>query len=233
MVHRRVLLMLSALLRLSSPSATLGQVAAFRGSTEHGLLEARARVRRGERQLHRRRFAEAVALLEEGCAGLEDSFDRLSGLAEIADARVLIMQAWLGAGNRMEALRTAESLAALAQAPPDGRDTPRVRALMEDAQRRVRQGPHGAVRVTSVVKGQAIELDGLARGVTPEDFELPVGRHFIWVQTPLGPIPYRVDLHEGESIRVGQGEPEEVVDEAPEEAGTIHAARRPVLPHRR
>jgi hypothetical protein len=237
--HWVVLMLTSVLLPPSSSPPNAREVAAFRGSTERGLLEARARVERGAELLRRGRLAGATQALRQGADQLEDSFDRLAGLSEIVQAWLLVVQAELRAGHRDEARRAAEVLAVLGQPVPTDSPLPAsVRVLLEDAARRVRMGPHGAVRVTSVVKGQTIEVDGRLRGVTPERFELPVGRHFIWVQTPLGPIPYRVDLSEGERVRVGQGETDELPDEwdadlAASGNGSPHAARRPVLPHRR
>jgi PEGA domain len=232
--HWVVLTLSSLLLQTSSLSPTAREVAAFRGSTERGLLEARARVQRGVELLRRGRLTAAVQALRQGADQLEDSFDRLPGLTEIVQAWLLLIQAELRAGQGAEARSAAEVIAVLGQVPPV--DSPSsVRALLEDAARRVRAGPHAVVRVTSVVKGQTIEVDGQTRGVTPERLELPIGRHFIWVQTPLGPIPYRVDLREGESVRVGQGETDELPEDWDAElaAPVSHAARRPVLPHRR
>jgi hypothetical protein len=73
------------------------------------------------------------------------------------------------------------------------------------------------------------------------DLELPVGRHYAMVATPLGQIPYRVDLHAGEKLQVGQGEPGENSPDSLSDEGLEgiegnapgRAARRPVLPHRR
>jgi hypothetical protein len=179
--------------------------------------------------------AEAARILSEGCLGLEDAFDRLPNLTELLEARLQLAQAELRAGHREAALAAMSSSAVLAQLALSHRRLSRgLRRLVEEAQHRLREGPHGSVRVTSVVLGQAIAVDGQPGGVTPQRFNLPAGRHFIWVQTPLGPIPYRFDLREGESLRVGLGELEdlsEVPDESTAEPAT-HAARRPVLPHR-
>jgi len=234
---------------LMSPArpADSEEIRAFQGSSEHGLVQARARVFGGERDLRGGRCARAKDELRAGIEGLEDAFDRLAGLDELRGAYLLLAEAALRSRDRREAERAAENLARLEPAELKLERLaryPGLRELLLAAARRVGAGPRGVLQVTSVVRGQAITVDAQSRGNTPERIELPVGRHFVWVHTPLGSIAYRVDLHEGESLRVGQGETGEVVDElSPEPSedvdvterggASVRAARRPVLPHRR
>jgi hypothetical protein len=224
------------------------EIRAFQGSSEHGLVQARARVLAGERDLRRGNCARAEGELRTGVEGLEDAFDRLTGLDELRKAYLRLAEAALRSRDRPEAEGAAESLARLdpAEVELERRACPpTLRQLLRAAAQRVGAGARGVLLVTSVVRGQAITVDAQPRGKTPQRIELPVGRHFVRVQTPLGAIAYRVDLHEGESLRVGQGETGEVVDEisselnrdeeqGPEKGGSpARAARRPVLPHRR
>ncbi len=215
------------------------ETAPFHGSSEHGLLLARAKIDAGRRALHRRRFAAAAVDLQAGCLGLEDAFDRLSEFDEIPRGWLLAAKAELAAGHRAEAAQAAEVVARLSPDLPLaslGKGSA-LQVLLADAMRRVSQGPRGTLRVTSVVKGQAFYLDGKPAGRTPARLELSAGRHFILVETPLGQIPYRVEVEEGANLRVGQGETDEItpdlVDLGNETTPAARAARRPVLPHRR
>jgi hypothetical protein len=215
------------------------EIRAFHGSTEHGLVLARAKIRAGRQKLRLKRFAAAARDLQEGGTGLEDAFDRLAGLDEILQAWLLLADAELQARHRVEAERAAEAVARLYadRLPATGAKSSALRVLLEEAARRVSHGARGTLRITSVVKGQAVYLDGRPQGRTPERLELPVGRHFVLVETPLGQIPYRVDLPEGASLSVGQGDTDEVcpeISDVPDELGQApRAARRPVLPRRR
>jgi PEGA domain len=219
----------------SGSSMEIGDIGPFHGSNEHGLLLARARTQAGLRQLRRRRFAKAALDLRAGRDGLEDSFDRLAGIDEILQADLWLAEAELQAGHRAEAERAAESVACLApDYHPAGSTQPEaVSRLLATARHRVNVGPHATLRVTSVVDGQGVILDGARRGVTPETFQLAPGRHFVMVETPLGAIPYRVDLDASSDLRVGLGHsaPE---DEQPADmpGPQRRARRRPVLPHR-
>jgi hypothetical protein len=217
-----------------------GEVMPFHGSTERGLLVARAKIAAAQHQLRLRRYALAERNLQDGLAGLEDAFDRIDGIAEIREAWLRLAEAALRARHPREAEHAAEAVARLS---PEGLTTsnvasPRLLALLEEARRRVKDGPWGTLHVTSVIRGQVVYIDGAPRGRTPERLDLPIGRHFLMIETPLGRIPYRVDLGEGEGLRVGQGDtdevhPEEDWDLPREQAAETRAARRPVLPHRR
>jgi hypothetical protein len=225
----------------SPPVSVRNEVPAFRGSTERALLEARGRVRRGEHLLRRHRFREATAALMTGCTGLEDSFDRLSGIDEIVGCYLSLLRAELGVGHHVEALQAAEIIAVLGHVDGFRGTTRALRDVLAAARRRVDTGPRGFLRVTSTVEGQPFEVDGAPRGMTPADLELPAGRHYAMVETPLGQIPYRIDLHAGEGLQVGQSEPGAIFPdplgdeglEGTEGNAAGRAARRPVLPHRR
>ena len=145
------------------------------------LLKARELISAGRKSYRRLKLEQAIEQLEKSVRLFKKSISVMSGIGELAVAKL-----WLGAALKLNGSKQANlyfrNVALVA--PKIGierfRFPPDIERIFRDEIRMVSRSPSGSLAVTSPQKAVRVYLDGRFMGVTPIILEnLKVGNHFL------------------------------------------------------
>ncbi len=202
----------------------------FHGEGERAVARGEGLVLRAEKAARRLRFDEAARELLEGLDALTSAFDGLERVSAIGDADLQLAIVELRLGHRDDAERVLEDVVRLDPTRELSRGAyPAVFLRFFDQVRaKVLAQPKGVLHVASAARGAAVLVDGRSVGVTPLDFELPPGRHFVLVRSPGGQVAYRPEIPPGGDAWVGESGGRAVA-RAPAASGALPPAAKAVL----